>query len=211
MKKFRLTYECKKILKKAIIRLYSICNSNLLWCKIYNYATNNKINIGELTRLNNCKFILKGDNNIIRIGSNCNINGLNILMQGDNNEIIIGNKVFINGSKYQPVIINACEGKSIQIGNDCIFSNNIEIHTTDYHTICDYNMNRINLARDIVIGNHCWIGLQTTILKGSVLPDNTIVGAGSILTGTYSETNTIIVGSPTRIIKKNIYWDIRLL
>lgn len=133
-------------------------------------------------------------------------------MLGNNNKIIIGNNVFINGSKYQPVTINACEGKTIYIGNECIFSNNIEIHTTDYHSILDNEYNRINDAKDVYIGNHCWIGLRSIILKGSFISDNTIVGAGTLVSGkTLSQSNCIITGVPAKIIKDNTHWDIHLI
>ena len=51
--------------------------------------------------------------------------------------------------------MNMHEEKSIIIGDDCIFSNNIEMHTTDYHSVTDDNGKRTNHANDIIIGNHC--------------------------------------------------------
>ena len=60
-----------------------------------------------------------------------------MLLQGDNNEIILGRGVHINASPLQPTVINACNGTQIIIGENSLLSNNIEIHSTDYHYIFD--------------------------------------------------------------------------
>ena len=84
-------------------------------------------------------------------------------------------------------MINAFGGKKIQIGEGCLFSNNIEIHTTDYHGIYDTNGNRINYDKDIIIGKKVWLCLGVKILKGTEIADGCIVGAGSLLAGQYKE------------------------
>lgn len=123
----------------------------------------------------------------------------------------IGNNCFINGGHRNRVVMNVHEGKSIVIGDNCIFSNNIEMHTTDYHSVIDDNGARTNLASDITIGNHCWIGLRCLILKGVSLPAGTIVGAGSVVTKCFSKENTLIGGSPARCLREQINWDIHRL
>lgn len=45
------------------------------------------------------------------------------------------------------------------------------------------------------------------ILKGTIIPSNTIVGAGALLTKSYEEENTIIAGAPAQIVKRNVFWD----
>ena len=37
-------------------------------------------------------------------------------------------------------------------------------------------------SHPVIIGNKCWIGEAVRIQKGAIIPDNTIVGAGSIVT-----------------------------
>lgn len=98
---------------------------------------------------------------------------------------------------------------SLTIGKGCMFSGEVAIWTTDGHTIMDASTNEvINRAKNgIVIGNHCWIGHKVTILKNTILPDNTIVGAKSCVSGHFSEPNTIIVGNPAKVIKRNVIWD----
>lgn len=135
------------------------------------------------------------------------LNAVHILINGDNNEVIFGERVTINASTMQPTIINACYGTKIKIGQDSLLSNNIEIHSTDYHCIYDAAGKRINPDADIELGNHVWIGLGTKILKGTFIANNSMVGAGSIVSGNIDEPNSMIAGVPAKIIKRNIRWE----
>lgn len=49
------------------------------------------------------------------------------------------------------------------------------------------------------------------ILKGSQISNNTVVGAGTIVTKKYEEPNCILAGNPAKIVKRNIDWDRKLL
>ena len=52
----------------------------------------------------------------------------------------------------------------------------------------------------ITIGNNCFIGNKTIVLPGVTLADNTIVGAGSVVTHSFLKEGCIIAGNPARII-----------
>ena len=45
----------------------------------------------------------------------------------------------------------------------------------------------------VTIGNNCFIGMNTVILKGTTIGDNVIIVAGSILRGKYL-SNSVIAG-----------------
>lgn len=146
-----------------------------------------------------------GKNNTIIIEENCSIRGLRILI-GDNSKIIIGKGTTINASKTFPTIINALENTEIVIGDNCLLSNSIEIHTTDYHSILDFEGNRMNKAKNIHIGNNTWIGLRSIILKGTYLQANTIVAANSVVTKSFNNTHIIIAGNPAIEIGEYSSW-----
>lgn len=127
-------------------------------------------------------------------------------MEGNNNKVIIGHNTVVNAFKNAYTSFNACHGSTIIIGPNCLFSNNVEIHTTDYHTIIDDKGISFNKPSDVYIGKHCWIGLKCVLLKGVKLEDNTIVGACSLVTRKYDEGNIIIAGNPATQIKRNVTW-----
>ena len=58
-----------------------------------------------------------------------------------------------------------------------------------------------NTSKPIYIGKNVWIGLNATILKGTIIGDNCIVSAGSIVKGEFP-CNSIITGNPAKIVKQ---------
>jgi acetyltransferase-like isoleucine patch superfamily enzyme len=67
------------------------------------------------------------------------------------------------------------------------------------HSI-DLEMNRQSSA-PITIGNYCFIGTDCVLLGGSVLPDNSVLGAKSLLNKSYSEGFWLYAGNPARPVK----------
>jgi len=53
----------------------------------------------------------------------------------------------------------------------------------------------------IKIGNNVFIGINCTILPNTVVGDNCIIGAGSVVRGRFSD-NSVIIGNPATIILK---------
>lgn len=54
-----------------------------------------------------------------------------------------------------------------------------------------------NIFAPIIIGNNCFIGIDTIFLPGTELGDNTIVGAGSVVKGKFP-ADSVIAGVPAR-------------
>lgn len=97
--------------------------------------------------------------------------------------------------------------KKISIDDDFLMAGKSIIMDTDSHLIYDENKNIINENKEVKIGKHVWIGTQCLILKGSVINDGCIVGANSTISKSYNEKNSILIGNPARIGKKNIIWS----
>ena len=163
---------------------------------------NNKVEFDEDVVLKNCSVFISGNNNTVLVGSNCRLNNCVFWIEDDNNVISIGGNTTIHGSTQLACI----EGCKIQIGCDCMFSSDISFRTGDSHSITDANGKRINDAKSIVIGNHVWIGTKTILNKGSCILNNSIIGAGSVVTRAFKDENVIVAGNPAKIIKTNINW-----
>jgi len=54
--------------------------------------------------------------------------------------------------------------------------------------------------KPIIIGNNVWIGTRVIILPGVQIGDNTIIGAGAVVTKSFP-ANSIIGGNPAKIIR----------
>lgn len=112
----------------------------------------------------------------------------------------IGDNVGMSG-----VTIYAREG--IEIGENTLIGANTKIIDNDFHPleIESRNNNDLNniCTKPVKIGKNCFIGCNVIILKGTVLEEGCIVGAGSVVSGHF-EANSVIAGNPARVIRKNI-------
>lgn len=97
--------------------------------------------------------------------------------------------------------------KEISFGNDCLVSWDVLVMDTDEHPICNAERQRINPDTPIRVGNHVWIGCKCTLLKGTQLPDNTVVAAGTLCHGPVEGQDQIIGGHPVRVLKKEVFWN----
>lgn len=67
------------------------------------------------------------------------------------------------------------------------------------HDVKEYSLKQNHYITDeIVIGENVWIGANVTILRGSHIGDNSIVGAGAVLKGNYPENCLIIQKRETK-------------
>lgn len=98
--------------------------------------------------------------------------------------------------------------KSIEIGDDCLFGWNITLMDSDGgHQVLDaVNKSVINSTSPIKIGNHVWVGAEVSILKGSDIPDDCIIGFKSNVCGLIAKNKSAIAGNPAKIIKDNVNW-----
>lgn len=118
-----------------------------------------------------------------------------ILNDGIDSTIEIGNNCRINGAYIHAK-------KSIIIKDNCVIASGVNIIDSNGHET--YSLDRTkgrDIPQSITIGNNVWIGLNSTILKGTIIGDNSIVSAGSVVKGNFP-ANCIIAGNPAKIVKQ---------
>jgi len=115
-------------------------------------------------------------------------------------ELILGNNFSITA---ESTIVTA---NSIKFGNDCILSWDILIMDTDFHKIKDKSGKILNPPTPIIIGNKVWIGCRCLILKGTTIPDNSVIGANSFISKRLEKENAVYGGQPVRLLKEEIIW-----
>ena len=87
----------------------------------------------------------------------------------------------------------------IILGRGCYFAKNVGIITTN-HDI--KNPDDHVQGANIVIGNHCWLGMNSVILPNVKLGPHTVVGAGAVVTTSFPDGYCVIGGVPAKLIKK---------
>lgn len=86
----------------------------------------------------------------------------------------------------------------IRIGAGVYIAQNVGIITAN-HSLSDLDAHEP--GREIVLGDKCWIGMNSVILPGVVLGASTIVGAGSVVTKSFPQGAVVIAGVPAVVIK----------
>lgn len=174
--------------------------------RINDFGKENSIVIKKASRLSNCEINIYGSNNKIIIENDCEIKKLNIWCS-DGASISIRDHVHMVGNTH----IAGTEGKKIEIGKKCLLASDIVIRNGDSHSILNADGVRINHAKDVYVGEHVWIGQGVTILKGTEIGNDCVVGSCSVLAGKTYANNSLIVGNPGKIVKTDIDWDPHVL
>ncbi len=86
----------------------------------------------------------------------------------------------------------------ISIGRGTFIGPNVGLITSNHDPS---NPDKHLEPKAIVLGKKCWIGMNSVILPGVILGDNTVVGAGSVVTHSFEGGNVVIAGSPAKLIR----------
>lgn len=152
---------------------------------------------------------LCGSDNLIKIGKS--YPNLNLNMGSKDNRAIYNSKFLFGKGSYCAPMNEFClmeNNTKIIIGQNCMFSFNVEARCTDDHAVLDSNNRVLNLADSIEIGDHVWLCKEVLILKNTTIPNGCIVGAKSVVANKrFAQSNVAICGNPAKIVKEGISWD----
>lgn len=114
-------------------------------------------------------------------------------------KIVINDNVGINGTSI------SVRSKKVEIGEGTMIAPNVVIVDSDFHSPWPPETRLTSPGyendKDVIIGKNVWIGMNAIILKGVHLGDNSIIGAGSVVTNDFPP-NSVIAGNPAKLIRK---------
>lgn len=169
-----------------------------------------------------------GENSLVKIHEGYNIAHLNLFV-GEGAYLELGKNLTIRFSftidaKAENTTIsigeNACigtgnifagdeEGLEVIIGKNFLSATDLYIRNSDGHTIYDLEtklpVNKPTFG--IHIGNNVWCGYNVSIIKDANIPNNCVIGAGSVVGKREYCENSIIAGAPAKTVRKGIMWD----
>ena len=90
--------------------------------------------------------------------------------------------------------------QEIIIGDNCMIASSAYITDSDWHGIYDRSLPP-DTAYPVRLENNVWIGDSAIVCKGVTIGENSIVGAGAVVSNDIS-ANSIAVGNPAKVVKK---------
>lgn len=101
-------------------------------------------------------------------------------------------------SNHNLIILDCAKvtfGDNVFIAPNCAFYT--ACHPLDYET----RNKGLEFAKPIKIGNNVWIGGNVVVLAGVTIGDNSVIGAGSVVTKDIPP-NVVAVGNPCKVLKE---------
>ncbi len=178
----KITTNLLFFLNKVVVKSYTTYGVPLINVSIdsecvigENFVMNNRVMSNPIGRFNKCSIIV-----------------------GNKGKLIIGKNVGMSSTAI------VCHHR-IEIGDNVNLGGNVVIYDTDFHSL--NSEDRLNAEKDkmgtkkaaVKIGNSAFIGGHSTILKGVMIGENSIVGACSVVTKNIPP-NEIWGGNPAKKI-----------
>ena len=102
----------------------------------------------------------------------------------------------------EDVFINACchfqDHGGVTLGDGCQIGHNVVFATLNHGLAPEERVSTI--PAPIVLGKNVWVGSNATILQGVTIGDNSVIGAGAVVTKDVP-ANTVVGGVPAKFIK----------
>jgi acetyltransferase-like isoleucine patch superfamily enzyme len=140
----------------------------------------------------------------LRRGAEMTVNGSVSIFYNATIEVHDGGVFSIgqSGINSGAVIICACK---MTIGNGCLIARHAMISDSDHHRTFDDDGNVTNYPKEVVIGDNVWLGIKSTVMRGSRIKSGSVVGANSLVMGKIKE-HTLMMNEPAREFAK-INWS----
>lgn len=171
---------------------------------IFFKGRNNRIIAPAGTRIDYMSVNFDCDNGTLILGANAKVGGIKASIRiGQDATVKFGNNVNMTG----PCYITAMEGRAVSFGDDVMIAQENEFRSDDAHPIFDVSTGkRLNVSQDVTIGNHVWFAKGAVALSGARIGDGSVVGFRSLVTGRIPN-NCIAVGTPAKVVRRNIAWE----
>lgn len=111
-----------------------------------------------------------------------------------------GYNIEIGENFYANVNCTILDGAKVTFGNNVFVAPNCGFYTAGHPLDVAQRNAGLEYARPITVGNNVWIGAQVCVLPGVTIGDNSVIGAGSVVTKNIPP-NSIAVGNPCRVIR----------
>ncbi len=111
-----------------------------------------------------------------------------------------GHHVHLGNNVYTNFNLTLVDDTHIYIGDCTMIGPNVTIATAGHPIEPGLRSRGLQYNMPVRIGKNCWLGAGVIVMPGVTIGDNTVIGAGSIVTRDIP-SNVVAVGNPCRIMR----------
>lgn len=109
--------------------------------------------------------------------------------------IHFGNHVYANFN------LTMVDDTHIYVGDYTMFGPNVTIATAGHPVLPELREKAYQYNASVKIGRNCWLGAGVIVVPGVTIGDNSVIGAGSVVTKDIP-ANVVAVGNPCRVLRE---------
>lgn len=112
-----------------------------------------------------------------------------------------GHHVHFGNNVYANFNLTLVDDTHIFVGDCTMIGPNVTIATAGHPILPELREKAYQFNQPVHIGRNCWLGAGVVVLPGITIGDNSVIGAGSIVTKDIP-ANVVAVGNPCRVLRE---------
>lgn len=112
-----------------------------------------------------------------------------------------GRHVHFGSHIYTNFNLTLVDDTHIYVGDYTQIGPNVVLATAGHPILPELRKKGYQYNAPIRIGRNCWLGANASVMPGVTIGDNTVVGAGSVVTRDLP-SNVVAVGNPCRVLRE---------
>ena len=112
-----------------------------------------------------------------------------------------GHHVHFGKNVYANFNLTLVDDSHIYVGDNTMFGPNCVLSTAGHPILPELRELVYQFNKPLHIGRNCWLGAGVLVMPGVTIGDNTVIGAGSVVTKDIP-ANVVAVGTPCRVLRE---------
>ena len=112
-----------------------------------------------------------------------------------------GHHIHLGNYVYANFNLTMVDDTHIYVGDCTMFAPNVVVATAGHPILPELREQGYQYNAPVHIGRNCWIGAGALIMPGVTIGDNSVIGAGSVVTKDIP-ANVVAVGNPCRVLRE---------
>ena len=112
-----------------------------------------------------------------------------------------GHHVHLGSNVYINMGARMVDDTHIYIGDNCMLAPNVIIATAGHPIDPELRSMALQFNMPVHIGKNCWLGAGVIVMPGVTIGDNTVIGAGSVVTKDIP-SGVVAVGNPCKVMRE---------